>query len=273
MARLRGFHPVGISNDREKPWRLIDNVCFSKPAKIAWRIFCAAMDLSRFYFINNSIGELLSGDDIDFLKQSIVQKHYSKGDNIYSEGVYPKGVFILDKGKIKIYQETFEGTQQIMNIHVQGEIIGYRPLLCGDRYPVTATAMEECRISFIPKKQFLLALDKSSRLSNMLLKFLSNEFTVWVNTISNLKHRTVKERLFLNLLILTEKYRAKKKWPVEITLSRADLAALIGTSNETLARLLKILRDEKYISVRGRTIIIQGPAQEERIQKSLNGLF
>jgi CRP-like cAMP-binding protein len=231
------------------------------------------MDLSRFYFINNSIGELLSGDDIDFLKQFIVQKHYSKGQNIYSEGAYPKGVFILDKGKIKIYQETFEGTQQIINIHVQGEIIGYRPLLCEDRYPVTATAIEECRISFIPKKQFLLALNKSSLLSNMLLKFLSNEFTVWVNTISNLKHRTVKERLFLNLLILSEKYRGKKKWPVEITLSRADFAALIGTSNETLARLLKILRDEKYISVRGRTIIIQGPAMEERIQNSLNGLF
>ena len=160
-----------------------------------------------------------------------------------------------------------------MNIHVQGEIIGYRPLLCDEKYPVSATAIEDCKISFIPKKQFLIALSKSSSLSNLLLKFLSYEFTVWVNTISNLKHRTVKERLLLNLLILIEKYRGKKKWPVEITLSRADLAALIGTSNETLARLLKIIRDEKYISVRGRTIIIQGSSQEDKIRKSLNGLF
>jgi CRP-like cAMP-binding protein len=231
------------------------------------------MDLSRFYFINNSIVEFLNKEEVSFLKPFIVQKLYSKGQNIYSEGAHPKGVFILDKGKIKIYQKTFEGLQQIMNIHVQGEIIGYRPLLCDEKYPVSATAIEDCKISFIPKKQFLIALSKSSLLSNLLLKFLSYEFTVWVNTISNLKHRTVKERLLLNLLILIEKYRGKKKWPVEITLSRADLAALIGTSNETLARLLKIIKDEKYISVRGRTIIIQGYSQEDKIRKSLNGLF
>ncbi|HTJ48719.1 MAG TPA: Crp/Fnr family transcriptional regulator [Cyclobacteriaceae bacterium] len=231
------------------------------------------MDLSRFYFINNSIAELLNKEEVNFLKPFITQKLYSKGQNIYNEGAHPKGVFILDKGKIKIYQKTFEGLHQIMNIHVQGEIIGYRPLLCDEKYPVSATAIEDCKISFIPRKQFLIALSKSSSLSNLLLKFLSYEFTVWVNTISNLKHRTVKERLLLNLLILIEKYRGKKKWPVEITLSRADLAALIGTSNETLARLLKIIKDEKFISVRGRTIIIQGYSQEDKIRKSLSGLF
>jgi len=231
------------------------------------------MNLSRFYFINDSIVELLNSKEADSLKPYVVQKHYSKGQKIYSEGSYPKGIFILDNGKIKIFQETLEGSQQIMNIHVQGEIIGYRPLLCEERYPVSATAIEECSVSFIPKKQFLIALSKSSMLSNMLLKFLSYEFTVWVNTISNLKHRTVKERLFLNLLILIEKYRGKKKWPVEITLSRADLAALIGTSNETLARLLKVLKEEKYTSVRGRTIIIESQLQEDKIRKSLSVLF
>jgi CRP-like cAMP-binding protein len=230
------------------------------------------VDLSRFYFIN-SAADFLGEAGIGLLKEYVIEKHYSKGQHIYMEGAYPKGVFILDKGKIKIYQKTLEGLQQIMNIHVHGEIIGYRPLLCDEKYPVSATAIEECKVSFISKKQFLIALNKSSLLSNVLLKFLSYEFTVWVNTISNLKHRTVKERLFLNLLILIEKYRGKKKWPVEITLSRADLAALIGTSNETLARLLKILKDEKYISVRGRTIIIQSQLQGDRIRKFLDELF
>jgi len=230
------------------------------------------MNISRFYFINNYY-ESINQDEVDFLNKFKTQKNYPKRMDVFIEGNYPKGVFIIEKGKLKIHQKTFEGSQQIMNIHVAGEIVGYRPLLCDEKYPVTATTIEDCILSFIPKKHFLLVLSESSVFSNTLLKFLSYEFTVWVNTISNLKQRTVKERLLLNLLILIEKYRTKKNWPVEITLSRADLAALIGTSNETLARLLKVLKDEKYLSTKGRTIIINGPAQVGKIKKSLLGLF
>jgi CRP-like cAMP-binding protein len=231
------------------------------------------MDLSRFYFVNKNFYELICNEDIDVLKNSTTLKSYKKGTDIFIEGTYPKGVYILDKGKLKIYQTTFEGEQQIMNIHVQGEIVGYRPLLCDGKYPVTATAIEDCTVTFIPKKHFFNILENSTLLSNMLLKFLSYEFTVWVNTISNLKQRTVKERLMVNLLVLIEKYRTKKRWPVHITLSRADLAALIGTSNETLARLLKVLKGENYIATKGRTIIVSSAAQEDKIRKSLLGLF
>lgn len=231
------------------------------------------MDLTRFYFINKNFYELICSENIDVLKSSATLKSYKKGTDIFIEGTYPKGVYILDKGKLKIYQTTFEGEQQIMNIHIQGEIIGYRPLLCDGKYPVTATAIEDCTVTFIPKKHFFTTLENSTLLSNMLLKFLSYEFTVWVNTISNLKQRTVKERLMVNLLVLIEKYRTKKRWPVHITLSRADLAALIGTSNETLARLLKVLKDDNYIVTKGRTIIVRGAAQEDKIKKTLIGLF
>jgi len=175
----------------------------------------------------------------------------------------------LDSGKVKIYQKSHDDNQQIMNIHVRGEIIGYRPLLCDERYPVTATAIEQCKISFIPKKQFLILLQQSRGLSNTLLKYLSFEFTVWVNIISYLAQRPVKERLLLNLLILIEKYKTKKGWPVEITLSRADLAALVGTSNETLARMITLLKDERYISTKARSIMIESATQVTRIKKLL----
>jgi len=231
------------------------------------------MDLSRFYFVSNSLYEFLSRKEIEFLKKFTLQKNYSKGSDIFNEGAYPKGVYILDKGKVKIYQKTYGGSQRIMNVHVQGEIFGYRPLLCDEKYPVTATALEGCKISLMPKKQFLTILKRSPSLSNALLRFLSYEFTVWVNTISILTQRTVKERLLLNLLILAEKYRKKEIWPVEITLSRADLAALIGTSNETLARMIRALKDEKYLSTRGRTIVLNGPAQIGKIRRSLSGIF
>jgi CRP-like cAMP-binding protein len=231
------------------------------------------MELSRFYFVNNFLYEFIQQDEGDIFKNVIVQKNYTKGKHIFTEGDYPNGVFILTKGKLKIYQTTLDGAHQIMNIHIAGEIVGYRPLLCDEKYPVTATAIEDSMVSFIPKNDFINALGKSTVLSSMLLKFLSHEFTVWVNTISNLKHRTVKERLMLNLLILIEKYSTQKKWPIQITLSRADLAALIGTSNETLARLLKTLKDEKWIATKGRIVLVNSAVQVDKIRRSILGSF
>jgi CRP-like cAMP-binding protein len=227
------------------------------------------MNLTQFYFISEPIYNFLDGKEITFLKSVIEERSYPKSVNIFMERTYPKGVYILNSGKVKLYQKTLAGTEQIMNIHVAGEIFGYRPILCDEKYPVSATTVEPCKVSFIPKKHFLRLLHESSAMSNALLRFLSHEFAVWVNAISILAQHSVRERLLLNLLILAEKYKTKKGWPIEITLSRADLAALIGASGETLARALTALKKEQLISSRGRALIINDPAQIDKITKSI----
>src|SRR5437868_4513330 len=110
------------------------------------------MVLERFYFISDSIYQFLDQREIDFLGSVTTKRMFPKSTDIFLEGTYPKGVYILDAGKVKLYQKTFKGVEQIMNIHVKGEISGYRPILCNDKYPVSATTIEPCEISFIPKK-------------------------------------------------------------------------------------------------------------------------
>jgi CRP-like cAMP-binding protein len=228
------------------------------------------MELDSYYFISPPISQSLSQKEMGDLLANSVEKKYTRGAIIFEEGSFPKGVFLIQKGKAKVFQRSFSGTEQIMNINVNGEIIGYRTLLGNERYPVSAVALESCTITFIPRKDFLTMLGSSFALSNTLLKFLSREFTVWVNTVSLLARTAVKERLLLNILILTIKYREKSRWPVKITLSKADLACLIGTSNETLARMLRVLKDENVISQRGRAIEISGADQLKRIQKAVS---
>lgn len=221
------------------------------------------LPIDRYFFISKSIFEFLQKNEIDFLKKHSHQKVHKKNSDIFFEGSYPKGVYILEKGKVKIFQNTLEGNEHIITIHTDGEIFGYRPLLCDEKYPVSAKAIDDCKVTFIPKKYFLQVLRQSATLSNFLLGNLSYEFTVWVNTITNLAQRSVKERLLLNILILVEKYRNRKKWPVDITISRSDLAALTGTSHETLARMVKRIRQEKIVTVKGRTITVtQGQADK-----------
>jgi CRP-like cAMP-binding protein len=228
------------------------------------------MDLSLFYLNNTPLDEALSPDVLATLLKGSSEKKYPAKARLFEEGTYPKGIFILRKGKVKLYQSASYDSQQIIAIHGPSEIFGYRPILNNGRYPVSAETLEPSTVVFVPRKDFLKVLGSSPQFSNLLLKYLSNEFTVWVNTISIFSRTTVKERLLLNLLVLSDRYRDKdRSYPIRINLPKADLANLVGTSNETLARMLKVLKQEKLIATRGRSLEITGNDQLRKIQDAV----
>jgi CRP-like cAMP-binding protein len=95
-------------------------------------------------------------------------------------------------------------------------------------------------------------------LSNALLKALGHEFSLFINNITNLASKTVRERLAFNLLILDEKFKTSDKsdLPNAINMSRTDLANMVGTAKETLVRLLQEFKGAGLIEKSGKTIKI-----------------
>jgi CRP-like cAMP-binding protein len=223
--------------------------------------------LEKYHFKTESILEGLPAKEFRLLKQDMERLEIKKNKTIYREGSYSKGAYILRKGKIKIYQTNKEGKEQIAYIYRKGEIMGYRPLLCEEVHPVSAATLEDCVISFIPKKLFLHALEESPVLARRLLNNLSHEFTVWINKLSLFAQQPVKERVALSLLIINEKYKKESNStkPVSINLSRDDIANYVGTTTETLVRILRHLKDEYIITTSGRKITILKPKELEKI--------
>jgi CRP-like cAMP-binding protein len=146
--------------------------------------------------------------------------------------------------------------------------MGYRPVISDEVHPVSAVALENCVVSFIPKNKFLAVLTSSLALSNRLLVQLAHDFVVWTNKISVFARYPVRERLALSLLILNEKYKREgfENRHSEIDLSRDDLANYVGTAKETLVRMLHDLKQRKVIRTEGRKkIIILDIKELERI--------
>jgi CRP-like cAMP-binding protein len=225
-----------------------------------------AFQIEKYHFITGSILEGLPSRDFRLLKEGMKRVEKSKGELIYKEGSHPKGVYILRKGKIKIFQTSAEGREQIVYIYKKGEIIGYRPIIAKGVHPVSAVALEDCVLSFIPKKYFLDVLERSLALSTRLLSNLSHEFTVWTNKISLFTQQPVRERVAISLLILNEKYRKDQTAkPSTITLSRRDLANYVGTVKETLVRVLQDFKKRKIVRTEGQKIIILNPKELEAI--------
>lgn len=127
-----------------------------------------------------------------------------------------------------------------------------------DRYPDCAAALEESRIAFIPKEDFLNTLNQSKVLSRRLLKTLSHEFAVLANSLSMFAQKSVRERLALQLVVMREKYKTNfhPGMPVEINMSRDDLASLVGTVRENVVRVLSEFKEAGILETKGRKIIV-----------------
>jgi CRP-like cAMP-binding protein len=183
---------------------------------------------------------------------------YKKGDIIFREGGYPSGIFYIVDGKVKKYKLDKDGKEQIIYVANTGEILGYHAILSEDRYPDSAAALEESKIAFIPKEDFLETIHRSEVLSRRLLKTLSHEFAVLANSLTMFAQKSVRERLALQLIVIREKYKVNFQpgMPVEINMSRDDLANLVGTARENVVRVLSEFKENGILETKGRKIIV-----------------
>ncbi|MFH1119869.1 MAG: Crp/Fnr family transcriptional regulator [Bacteroidota bacterium] len=192
------------------------------------------------------------------LDHHMVDRTYRKGQNIFLEGSFPAGIFILKEGMVKKYKTDHYGKEHIISVCVSDEMLGYSALLCNEPYPDSAAAIETSVLGFISREFFMESLISSNALMMNLLSSLSHEFGVMVNSINVFAQMTVRERVALILLVLTEKFRRKPgNEPVEIVLSRDDMASMAGTATETLVRLLQEMKKEGIIEINVRAITVK----------------
>lgn len=215
-------------------------------------------DIREFYFNNTRLMDKLTPRSRKLLEKGIVKKKIKAGKVIYRQRASPKGVYILRKGKVKIYQTNQDSSKQIMYIYTAGEMFGYRPIICEEMHPVSAAALEDCSYDFIPKDHFVKCLNASADLVRILLISLSHEFSVWANNISVFARYPVKSRVALGLLILVEKYKTEE-CDNEVAISRSEFASYIGTVKETVVRAIQEFRTKKIVETQGSRIRILKP--------------
>jgi len=215
--------------------------------------------INKWDFNSESVLTDLPQDDLELLLLHKTEQVYKKGEIIFREGAFPAGIFYIIEGKVKKYKVDKDAREQIIYVANTGELLGYHAILAEDRYPDSAATLEESRIAFIPKEDFLDALDQSEVLGRRLLKTLSHEFAVLANSLSMFAQKSVRERLALQLVVLREKYKVNFQtgMPVEINMSRDDLASLVGTARENVVRVLTEFKESGILKTKGRKIIVQ----------------
>jgi CRP-like cAMP-binding protein len=214
--------------------------------------------IDKWDFERGSILADLPSTDLALLMKRKTEHGYKKGEIVFREGAFPAGIYFLVDGKAKKYKLDQDGSEQIIYVANTGELLGYHAILSGDNYPDSAAVLEDSRIAFIPREDFLGTIEQSPVLSRRLLRTLSHEFFVLANSLAVFARRPVRERLALQLIVVREKYKTgvAAGLPIEINLSRDDLASLVGTARENVVRMLTEFKEEGILKTQGRKIVI-----------------
>ncbi len=195
----------------------------------------------------------------DSLKELSLQhekKTIKKKEDIYAEGSFPKGIYFINKGKVKTYQTNDQGKELITELYKEGEFFGYLSLLQNEAYTNSAGALEDSEIYLIPKDDFFALMYKNTEVSKKFIEMLSNDLRENEKQLVKLAYNSVRKRVAEALVKLSDKYKTEGAEKFSMNLSREDLANMVGTATETVIRTLSDFKEEKYIEVAGGTISI-----------------
>ncbi len=228
-----------------------------------------SFNIDKLHFQSDKILSSLSKEEKEYFLSFAEKLIFKKGKLIFYENGIPTGVFLIKKGRAKIYKTGIYGKDQIFYIYKRGDLFGYHALLCNEPFEDSCEALEDCEILFISKPNFEHLLGKINELKLLLIQNMSHEFGVLVNKITILAQKPLRERLALYLIVLHDRYQDEHKKKIEINLPREDLANIIGTARESLGRLLKEFKDEKFITINKRSIEIINLEKLSRLANSI----
>jgi CRP/FNR family transcriptional regulator, anaerobic regulatory protein len=193
--------------------------------------------------------KLIDADDIKRLDDIIERKlPLKKGDYLFRQGKRFKSIYVVRSGSLKTYAPGINGKEQIMGIHLPGELLGFDALSEG-RYNSSAKALEISNLCELPFDKVEKLSHKLPSLQHQLLSLMSKEVSNEYQTILFLGKKTAEERLATYILSLSQRFKKRGFSPYEfhLSMSRGDIANYLNLAVETVSRMFTHFQKDKVI--------------------------
>jgi len=199
----------------------------------------------------------LSAAQLREVEKGRVLDQYKKGQILYYEGHHPLTAYCLLSGQVKVYRVLADGRPQILHLAGVGDLLGHESLLRKDAYEATAEAMEDSYVCTLPLYAVLPILEKNpGTLLRLLAKVTDDLKHLQGSGAVDPGRRPVSVRMARLLLDLNERFGRPVHWgsSIELALSRAEIASMLGTTTETTIRILNRFQAQGILSLGHRSI-------------------
>ena len=188
-----------------------------------------------------------------------------KGETVFDEGDALNGIYCIKDGICKLSKLSDNGKDQIVKLVKKGELLGQRSLISEESTNLSAVAVEDMQVCFIPKQEILQFFNENNQFSLNMMKSVCGDLKDADDNMVNLAQKTVKQRLAETLLKLESDFGIHEDGSLKIQLSREEIAGMIGTATESCIRLLSEFNKEGWISLQGKKITLSNKRELQRL--------
>lgn len=203
-----------------------------------------------------SIFRHLSVDEHVMLNYEKQFRQFRRGEILYSEGSRISGFYCVNTGIIKVFKTGFDGKEQIIRFAKPGDIIAYRSVLSNEVACTSAKVIEDCSVCYIPAEILISLVKSNSDFALELLRLACRELGEANAFITDIAQKSVRERLAEILLLLVNDFGLDSQNYLQISLTREELANIVGTATESVIRLLSEFKSDHLVELNGRKIRI-----------------
>ncbi|MCG8697225.1 MAG: Crp/Fnr family transcriptional regulator [Bacteroidales bacterium] len=210
-------------------------------------------DLQTF-LKNTHFFQHLNAEEIALIPLEENLEIYKRNKIIYNENNRINGFYIVYKGVVKIYKTGVDGKDQIIRFAKPGDIMGFRSTITGELACTSTKVIEEATIMYIHGDLVKSFVKSNGEFAMDLLQIACMELREANDYITDIAQKTVRERLAEVLIHLKSTFNLSDDNYLNISLTREELASIVGTATESVIRLLSDFKNDGLIEIQGRKI-------------------
>ena len=210
----------------------------------------------------------MSKEELKKVSDSKTTKTIKKGESIFEEGDKLNGVYCVRDGVSKLSKLSANGKDQIVKLATKGEVMGQRSVIVEESANLSAVAVNDMEVCFIPKEAIVNTLHSNPDFTYEVLRLMAHDLKEADDVIVNMSQKTVKQRIAEAFLYLKNNYGEDDDGFLSLTLSREDIANVVGTATESCIRIISEFKKKGFLKSSGKRL---GIANEKGLQDLADG--
>lgn len=198
--------------------------------------------------------------DLENIAAVTTVKMIEKGAYLFREGDSAQGFYIVQNGAVNVHRVSAAGKEQVIHVFRVGDSFAEVALATDKGYPADARALEASQVLLVQKAGILALLTRQPELALRMLGSMSSHLRVLVGQLEDLTLKDVETRLANWLVKRCPNPAGDRPVKIELTMTKRVLAAELGTVSETFSRTLAKFREQKFVTVKGKTVTVLSPA-------------
>ncbi len=210
----------------------------------------------------------MSKEELKTVSDSKTTKTIKKGQSLFEEGEKLNGVYCVRSGVSKLSKLSANGKDQIVKLATKGEVLGQRSVIAEESTNLSAVAVSDMEVCFIPKESITHTLQRNPNFTLEVLRHMAHDLKEADDVIVNISQKTVKQRVAEAFLYLKNNFGEDKDGFLALTLSREDISNVVGTATESAIRIISEFKKKGLIRTSGKKI---GIKDERKLNEMVAG--